>query len=81
MYLTLGMTGLFAIMYGFSNFTPHFLAMALVYAYVRGGALLVAQIRINRLLGSKRNKSRLKVVEGGWNKDGRKGPNDSGWVH
>jgi membrane associated rhomboid family serine protease len=30
LYLTVGVTALFAIMYGFSNFAPHFLAMAVM---------------------------------------------------
>ena len=81
LYLTLGMTGLFAIMYGVSNFVPHFLAMGVMYAYVRGGAIVAAQFRLNRLLAPKRTNPGLKVVDGGWNKEGRKGPNDSGWVH
>jgi membrane associated rhomboid family serine protease len=81
LYLTLGMTGLFAIMYGVSNFVPHFLAMGVMYAYVRGGAMVEAQFRLNRLLSPRRSNPGLKVVNGGWNKEGRKGPNDSGWVH
>lgn len=80
LYLTAGMTVLFAVMYGFSNFVPHFLAMAAMYVYLRGGAALAAQLRLNRLLAPKRN-SRFKVVDGGWNKDGGRGPNGSGWVH
>jgi len=79
LYLTVGMTTLFAVMYGFSNFVPHFLAMAAMYVYIRGGAALAAQLRLNRLLEPKRN-TRLKVVDGGWNK-GSKGSNGSGWVH
>jgi len=80
LYLTVGMTLLFAIMYGFSNFVPHFLAMAVMYTYIRGGTLVSAQLRINRLLNPKRS-TRFKVVDGGWNKDGQRGPNGSGWVH
>jgi len=80
LYLTAGMTGLFAVMYGFSHFVPHFLAMGVMYVYLRGGALLAAQLRLNRLLAPKKN-TRLKVVDGGWNKDGSKGSNGSGWVH
>ncbi|MBK5256027.1 MAG: hypothetical protein JJE39_08335 [Vicinamibacteria bacterium] len=80
LYLTVGMTGLFAVMYGFSNFVPHFLAMAVMYAYIRGGTVLSAQMRLNRLLTPKRNSS-LRVVDGGRNKDGQKGSNGSGWVH
>ncbi|MEO8501933.1 MAG: hypothetical protein ABI565_13525 [Vicinamibacteria bacterium] len=81
LYLTLGMTGLFAVMYGVSNFVPHFLAMSVMYLYVRGGAIVEAQFRLNRLLAPKRTNRGLKVMDGGWNKEGRKGPNDSGWVH
>ncbi len=81
LYMTMGMTGLFAIMYGFSNFVPHLLAMAVMYAYIRGGTVIAAQLKLNRLLAPKRSNPGLKVVEGGWNKDGGKGPNDSGWVH
>ena len=81
LYLTLGMAAIFAVMYGFSNFVPHFLAMGLMYLYLRGGTAIAAQLKLNRLLSSKRSNPGLKVVEGGWNKDGRKGPNDSGWVH
>jgi hypothetical protein len=80
LYLTVGMTALFAIMDGFSNFAPHFLAMAVMYAYLRGGSVLKAQFRLNRLLRPRRN-SGLKVVDSGWNKGERKGPQDSGWVH
>lgn len=81
LYLTVGMTGLFAIMDGFSNFAPHFLAMSLMYLYIRGGSILAAQSRLNRLLRPKRDNPGLKVVDGGWNKGGRSGPQDSGWVH
>ncbi len=81
LYLTLGMTGLFAIMYGVSNFVPHFLAMGAMYAYIRGGAVVQAQFRLNRLLTPKRANPGFKVVDGGWNKDRGKGPNDSRWVH
>ncbi|MBX7184349.1 MAG: hypothetical protein K1Y01_04305 [Vicinamibacteria bacterium] len=81
LYATLGITGLFAVMYGFSNFAPHFLAMGVMYAYVRGGAALAAQMKLNRLLSPKRGNPGLKVVEGGWNKGAGKGPNDSRWVH
>ena len=81
LYATLGITGLFAVMYGFSNFVPHFLAMGVMYAYIRGGTALAAQLKLNRLLAPKRSNPGLKVVDGGWNKDSRKGPNDSRWVH
>lgn len=81
MYLTLGMTGLFAIMYGVSSFVPHFLTMAVMYAYIRGGTALAAQFRLNQLLTPKRNHRGLKAVDGGLNKGGPRGPNDSGWVH
>jgi hypothetical protein len=81
LYATLGITGLFAVMYGFANFAPHFLAMGVMYAYIRGGAVLAAQLKLNRLLAPKRSNPGLKVVDGGWNKDSRKGPNDSRWVH
>jgi hypothetical protein len=81
MYVTVGITGLFAVMYGFSNFAPHFLAMGVMYAYIRGGAVLAAQLKVNRLLAPKRNKAGFKVVDGGWNRDGSKGSNDSRWVH
>lgn len=81
MYAVLGLTTLFAIMYGFSNFVPHFLAMAVIYLYIRGGALVAAQFQLNRLLSPKRNKSNLKVVDGGWTGASRKDPKDSGWVH
>jgi len=81
LYLTLGVAGVFAVMYGFANFVPHFLAMGLMYVYLRGGTAIAAQLKVNRLLSSKRSNPGLKVVDGGWNKDGRKGPNDSGWVH
>jgi len=81
LYLTVGIVSLFAVMYGFSNFAPHFLAMGVMYAYVRGGALLAAQLKLNRLLAPKRSNPGLKVVDGGWTKDGSKGPNDSRWVH
>ncbi len=81
LYLTAGMTGLFAVMYGFSNFAPHILGMALMFAYIRGGTALAAQLKLNRLLAPKRGNPGLKIVEGGWNKDGRKDPKDSGWVH
>jgi hypothetical protein len=80
LYLTVGMTGLFAVMYGFSNFVPHFLAMAAMFAYIRGGTALSAQLRLNRLLTPKRN-TRLRAVDGGWNQGGQKGSNGSGWVH
>lgn len=81
LYATLGITGLFAVMYGFSNFAPHFLAMGVMYAYVRGGTALAAQMKLNRLLSPKPSNPGLKVVEGGWNKGAGKGPNDSRWVH
>ena len=80
LYLTAGMTGLFAIMYGVANFVPHFIAMGAMYAYVRGGTLLAAQLRLNTLLTPKRDTRGLKVMDGGWNKD-RKDSNGSGWVH
>ena len=38
-HLTVGIAAIFALMYGFSYFVPHFLAMGLMYAYLRGGAL------------------------------------------
>jgi membrane associated rhomboid family serine protease len=81
LYATVGITALFAVMYGFSNFVPHFLAMGAMYAYIRGGTVLAAQLKLNRLLAPKRTNPGLKVVDGGWNKDSRKGPNDSRWVH
>ena len=81
LYLTVGMTGLFAIMYGFANFAPHFLAMAVMYAYIRGGTALAAQLQLNRLLAPKRANPGLRAVEGGRNKDEGKDPKDSGWVH
>jgi membrane associated rhomboid family serine protease len=81
LYLTVGMTGLFAIMYGFSNFVPHFLAMGLMYAYIRGGTVIAAQLRVNRLLAPKRSNPGFKVVEGGRGNDSGKNPNGSGWVH
>lgn len=81
LYATLGITSLFAVMYGFSNFAPHFLAMGVMYVYIRGGAALAAQLKLNRLLAPKRNKAGFKVMDGGWNKDPGKGSNDSRWVH
>ena len=81
LYATVGITALFAVMYGFSNFVPHFLAMGVMYAYIRGGTVLAAQLKLNRLLAPKRGNPGLKVVDGGWNKDGGKGPNGSRWVH
>ncbi len=75
LYLTLGMTAVFAVMYGFSNFAPHFFAMGLMYAYIRGGTALAAQLKLNRLLAPKRGNPGLRVVDGG------KNPNGSGWVH
>lgn len=81
LYLTVGMASLFAIMYGVSNFAPHFLAMGLMYAYIRGGTLLAAQLRLNRLLTPKRGNPKLKVMDGGWNKGGGDDPKGSGWVH
>lgn len=75
LYLTVGMTAVFAVMYGFSNFAPHFLAMGLMYAYIRGGTVLAAQLKLNRLLAPKRGNPGLRVVDGG------KNPNGSGWVH
>ena len=55
--------------------------MALMYAYIRGGTALAAQLKLNRLLAPRRSNPGLKVVEGGWKKDERKDPKDSGWVH
>lgn len=81
LYLTVGMTGLFAVMYGFSNFVPHFAAMGAMYAYVRGVPLIAAQSRLNELLGPKRDTRGLRGIDGGWNRGERKGPNGSGWVH
>lgn len=75
LYLTVGITALFAVMDGFSNYLPHFLAMGLMYAYIRGGTALAAQLKLNRLLSSKRGNPGLRVVDGG------KTPNGSGWVH
>jgi len=75
LYLTVGMTALFAVMYGFSNFAPHFLAMGLMYAYIRGGTALAAQLKLNRLLAPKRGNPGLRAVDGG------KTPGGSGWVH
>lgn len=81
MYITLGITVVFSIMYGFHNFVPHFLAMGLVYLHIRGSAAIAAQLRLRSLLSPKRTKSNLKVVQGEWNRDNRKDPNGSGWVH
>jgi len=81
LYLTVGMATLFAVMDGFNYFVPHFLAMGAMYAYIRGGAIVAAQFRLNRLLTPKRANPGLKVVDGGLNKDDGKGPRDSGWVH
>ena len=81
LYLTVGMTALFAIMYGFSNFAPHFLAMAFMYVYIRGGTALAAQFRLNQLLAPKRDTRGLRVVDGGRGKDGKGSSNGSGWVH
>lgn len=75
LYLTVGVTVVFALMHGFSNFAPHFLAMGLMYAYIRGGTALAAQLKLNRLLSPKRGNPGLRVVDGG------KNPNGSGWVH
>lgn len=75
MYLTFGMTALFAIMSGVSHFVPHFAAMGAMYAYVRGGPLLAAQARVNELLRPRRDRRGLRGVDGG------RGPNGSGWVH
>ena len=81
LYLTLGMTTLFAVMYGFSNFAPHFAAMTLMYAYVRGGTLIATELRLNRLLGQKRDTRGFRVVDGGRDTGTGRRPNDSGWVH
>ncbi len=81
LYMTLGITVLFAIMHGFANFVPHLLAMGLMYAYIRGGTAVAAQLKLNRLLAPKRQNPGFKVFEGGGNKDGGKNPNGSGWVH
>ncbi len=81
LYLTVGMAGLFAIMYGVSSFAPHFLAMAIMYAYIRGGTVLAAQLRLNRLLNPRRTNSRLKGLDGGWNKGNGNDPRGSSWVH
>jgi hypothetical protein len=81
LYATVGITALFAVMYGLSSFVPHFLAMGVMYAYIRGGTILAAQLKLNRLLTPKRGNPGLKVVDGGWNKGSGKGPNDSRWVH
>ncbi len=81
LYATVGITALFAVMYGLSNFVPHFLAMGVMYAYIRGGTILAAQLKLNRLLAPKRGNPGLTVVDGGWNKGSGKGPNDSRWVH
>lgn len=75
LYLTVGMTAIFAVMYGFANFAPHFLAMGLMYAYIRGGTALAAQLKLNRLHAPRRGNPGLRVVDGG------KNPNGSGWVH
>ena len=81
LYLMVGITGLFAIMYGFSNFVPHFLAMGVMYVYVRGGTALAAQLRLNSLVGTRRSNPGLRAFDGGWNKGQGKDPKDSGWVH
>lgn len=80
-YVSVGMTVLFAIMYGFSNFAPHLIAMGLMYAYIRGGTRLAAQLKLNRLLSPKRGNPGFKVMEGGWNKGNGKDGGGSGWVH
>ena len=54
---------------------------ATMYAYIRAGTALSAQLRLNRLLAPKRTNPGLRVVEGGWSKDNRKDPKGSGWVH
>jgi hypothetical protein len=81
LYMTVGMTVLFAIMHGFANFVPHLLAMGLMYAYIRGGTMLAAQLKLNRLLAPKRANPGFKVFEGGSGKGNDKKPNGSGWVH
>ena len=81
LYLTVGMTALFAVMYGLSNFAPHFLAMAAMYVYIRGGIALATELRLKSLLGGRRDQRGLRAVEDGWNKDAGRGPNGSGWVH
>jgi hypothetical protein len=81
LYMTVGMTVLFAIMHGFANFVPHLLAMALMYAYIRGGTMLAAQLKLNRLLSPKRANPGFKVFEGGSGKGNGKGAGGSGWVH
>ena len=80
LYATVGITVIFSLMHGFSYFVPHFLAMGLMYAYIRGGAIWRTRARLGQLLTPKRDTRGLKVVEGGRNRD-PKGPNGSGWVH
>jgi len=79
-YLSVGVTVIFSLMYGLSYFVPHFLAMGLMYAYIRGGAIWRTRARLGQLLSPKRDTRGLKVVDSGWNRD-PKGPNGSGWVH
>ncbi len=81
LYVSVGMTVLFAIMHGFASFVPHLVSMALMYAYIRGGTMLAAQLKLNRLLSPKRANPGFKVFEGGSGKGSDKKPNGSGWVH
>lgn len=81
LYMSVGMTVLFAIMHGFANFAPHLLAMGLMYAYIRGGTMLAAQLKLNRLLSPKRANPGFRVFEGGSGKGSDRKPNGSGWVH
>lgn len=81
LYATVGLTLIFAIMYGFSNFVPHFLAMGTMYAYIVGGSMLGTRLRLNKLVSPKRSNPGLKVMEGGWNKNSDRGSNGSGRVH
>jgi membrane associated rhomboid family serine protease len=80
LYLTVGITVVFALMYGFANFVPHFLAMGLMYAYIRGGVIWRTQSRLSQVFSKRKDTRGLKVVGSGWNRN-EKRPNGSGWVH
>jgi membrane associated rhomboid family serine protease len=67
-YVTLGVTLLFALLNGFAPFVPHFLALAATLAYMRDPSLMYLWLRFKLAWlqrGGRRRGSRLRAVEGG----------------
>lgn len=76
-YVTVGVTVLFALLEGFARFIPHFLALAVTLAYMRDPSLLYLWLRLRlawERRGGRRRSSHLRAVDG---EDPRRSP----WLH